>query len=201
MKIEINESLFARMINSVKNCVPVVDINRTILTYIKLKISNDKITAYGCDGYRAARTTIELEEPTESEFECFIKPITFKPSKSGKNPVVIHFIHDPESNKNITTLEVITKTGKVKYYFEQPKENYADIDKIYDSASYDRKIGMNPNFVKLALTALSQASNTHRPCVVFECGEKANASFKLSVKDKGFVNEQLILPIRLDYDK
>lgn len=194
MKIEINELLFARMMNSVKNCVVATN-NRPALTFIKLKISNDKIIAYGCDGYRAARTTIELAEPLGCHFECYIKPITFKPSKSGKNPVVIEY------EDNITSVEVITKTGKVKYYFEQYKGEYADIDKIFNSASFDRKIGMNPDFVKLALTSLSQTSFDHRKYVVFECQENPNASFKFSIKNPGFTNEQLILPVRLDYEK
>ncbi len=194
MKIEINELLFARMMNSVKNCVVATN-NRPVLTFIKLKISDDKITAYGCDGYRAARTTIELAEPLGCHFECYIKPITFKPSKSGKNPVVIEY------EDNITSVEVITKTGKVKYFFEQCKDAYVDIDKIYDSASFDRRIGMAPEFVKTALTALSQASADYRKCVVFECQENANSSFKFSIKNPGFTNEQLILPMRLDYEK
>ena len=194
MKIEINELLFAKMINGVKNCVVATN-TRPALTFIKLKISDDKIIAYGCDGYRAARTTIDLKEPLGCHFECYIKPITFKPSKGGKNPVVIEY------EDNITSVEVITKTGKVKYYFEQYKGEYADIDKFYDIKSFDRKIGMNPNFVKLALTALSQTSDTHRPCIVFECQEKENASFKLSIKSEGFKNEQLILPMRLDFER
>ena len=194
MRIEINEVLFAKMMNSVKNCVVATNV-RPVLTFIKLKISDDKIIAYGCDGYRAARTTIDLKEPLGCHFECYIKPIAFKPSKGGKNPVVI------EIEDNITSIEVITKTGKVKYFFEQFKGEYVDIDKIYETASFDRRIGMDPNFVKSAVTTLSQTFDNHRPCVVFECQEKNYASFKLSAKSEGFVNEQLILPLRLDYEK
>ena len=191
MKIEINELLFAKMMNSVKHCVPIVDV-RTALTFIKLKISNDKITAYSCDGYRAARTTIELQESLGCHFECYIKPITFKPSKSGRNPVVIDY------EDKITSVEVITKTGKVKYFFEQPVEAYADIDKIYDSASYDRRIGMNPNFVKSALNALSQIPETrNKRYVVLETQENSYASFKFTTKAEGFISEQLIVPMRI----
>lgn len=190
MKVVINELLFVKMIESVKHCIA-KDGNRIELMFIKLKISKDKVTAYACDAYRAARTTIQLSQEAESDFECYIKPIKVKASRSGKNPVVIEY------DNNIATVEVITEYGKVKYCFEQFRGNYIDLDKVYQAAdSCDRKIGMSPEYVKQALTALSQVKNKYNKGVIFECQESKIGSFVIWAKGDGCISEQLILPMR-----
>lgn len=195
MKIVINELLFVKMIESVKHCISKYD-KRTELMFIKLKISKDKATAYACDGYRAARTTILLSQEAETEFECYIKPIKVKPSRSGVNPVVIEY------DNNVATVEVITEYGKVKYCFEQFKGNYIDLDKIYQAASAcDRKIGMSPEYVKQALTALSQVKNRYDKGVIFECQDSKIGSFVIWAKGDGCISEQLILPMRFNEEK
>lgn len=192
-RVEINELLFVKAVESVKHCIAKDD-NRKALEYIKLKISKGKLTAYACDGYRAARTTIPLSQYTESEFECYIKPIKVKPSKSGANVVVI------ECENNIAAVEVITEYGKIKYCFEQHDHKAIDIDKVYqDAALYDRKTGFNPNYVKQAINALSQITTKYSKCVVLETQEKAYAPFIIRAKDTGLgcISEQLILPMRI----
>lgn len=192
MKIEINELLFVKMIESVKHCIA-KDNPRLALRSIRLKIYKDKLTAYACDGYRAARTTITLPQEAEGDFECYIKPIKVKPSRCGRNPVVIEYEND------LATVEVMTEFGKIKYCFEQYKGDYVNIDKVYEAAaSCDRKIGIDPNYVKQALTALSQINGKGKKCVILETQEKNSASFVIWAKGQGYISEQLILPMRFD---
>lgn len=188
MKIVINELLFVKMIESVKHCISKSN-QRPELMFIKLKISKDKVTAYACDSYRAARTTIQLLQEAESDFECYIKPIKVKPSRSGVNPVVVEY------DNNVATVEVITEYGKVKYCFEQYKGDYIDLDKIYRAASCDRKIGIDPEYVKQALTAVSQIKRKGTKCVFLETQEKRTGSFVIWAKDDNCISEQLILPM------
>lgn len=196
-RVEINELLFVKAVESVKHCVSKND-NRKALEYIKLKISKGKLTAYACDGYRAARTTIPLSQYAESEFECYIKPIKVKPSKSGANVVVIEY------ENNIVAVEIITEYGKIKYCFEQHEHKAIDIDKVYQDANlYDRKTGFNPNYVKQAINALSQITSKYSKCVVLETQDKAYAPFIIRAKNKDLdcISEQLILPMRLNEEE
>lgn len=193
-RVEINERVFAKTIDSVKHCITTKDFNRPALGFIKLTISKGKLTAYACDGFRAARTTIAL--PNINEFECYIKPIKIKPSKSGVNPVVI------ELENNIATVEVITEYGKIKYCFEQFNYKFVDIDKMCQNAHlYDRKTGANPNYVKQALTALSQITPKINPSVIFETREERFEPIVIWAKDGDCISEQLILPMRINEER
>lgn len=194
LKVEINEKLFLKMIESVKHCVAQTD-NRIALMYIKLTVVKDKVTALACDSYRAAKTTITLPQPSAADFECYIKPIKIKPiSKKAVNNVVI------ELENNIATVEAITEYGKIKYCFKQCVDKFVDLEKIYIDAHtlVDRKIGFNPLYVKQAVNALSQASSNQRKCVILETQEKNTNAFLLSIKDDALVSEQLVLPIKIE---
>lgn len=193
-KVEINEKLFAKMIESVKHCVAQNDM-RIALKYIKLTIAKDKVTALACDAYRAAKTTITLSQPSAADFECYIKPIKIKPiSKTAVNNVVI------ELENNIATVEAMTEYGKIKYCFKQCVDKFPDLEKNYKDVHTlaDRKIGVNPVYVKLAVNALSQVSSQQRKCVVLETQENNKSAFILSIKDDAIISEQLLLPIKLE---
>lgn len=189
MKVEVNELVFIKLVESVKHCI--AKDGRLHLQFIKLKITPSKLIAYACDGFRAARSASDIYPPAEEEFECLIKPIKIKPSKRGINNVVIAL------ENNIAYIEVTTEFGKVKYCFEQPKDSYTDLEKVFSAArNTDRKIGINPEYVKQAMTALSQMQKTNK-CVILECQPKANAAIFLHARTYSFESEQIILPMRI----
>lgn len=190
MRIEIDEQLFVKMIDSVKHCVAKAG-TRMELYSIKLKIADDRITAYACDGVRAARTTIKLAIPTGCEFDCYIKPIKIKP---GKRSGVVSL----EKEEDIVSITVDTEYGTVKYHFKQYITEWIDIDRVYEATkACDRKIGMDADYVKQALTALKAVTPKMSKCVIMESQEKTGSSVVFWVKDKNCISEQLILPMRI----
>lgn len=198
MRVEIDELLFQKMIKSVEHCVAKDDY-RPILKYILLRFSADKVTAYSCDGYRAAKTTIPLLQPTEQDFECYIKPIKTNPRKGKTNPVVIEY--DGKS----TSVEVVTEYGNIKYSFAASKETtekYIDIEKVYEGAkACDRNIGMNADFVKKAMNALQNIKVTNKNHVIFKCQVNPVGSFVICAREGNCVSEQLVLPVRITEER
>lgn len=193
-KVEIKENDFKKMVESVKHCVT-KNTNRKVYEYIELSIINDQITAFACNGYMAAKTTVPAAmQNITDEFKCYIKPIKIKVSKTLLNKVVI------ELDNNIATVEIMTEYGKVKYCFEQYKIEAINLTKIYERAqkNIDRKIGVNPNFIKQAVTALSQIFDMPNKAVVFETQSNNKEPIIIKAEEGNCISEQLILPMRLN---
>ncbi len=191
-KVEINELQFKKLIDGVKHCVS-KDGCLPILGYIQIKVKPDTITAYALDGYRAARVEIKNTFPIDEEFTCLIKPLTVKVSKLGINPVVI------ECTDENTFVEVITEYGVLRYGFAVPSGEFTDVEKIYETArQHDRKLGLRPRYIIDALKALNEINYI---CgggyAVLEIKENNTQPFIIRAKNDSIVNEQLILPIRI----
>lgn len=191
-RVEINELRFKKLIDGVKHCVSKDD-SRPILEYIQIKVKPDTITAYALDGYRAARVEIKNTCPIDEEFTCYIKPFTVKVSKRGTNSVVI------ECTDENTFVEVITEYGILRYGFTVPSGEFPNIEKIYSaSRQHDREIGLQPRYVIDALKALNGLN--HIRCgsyAVLEIKENNTKPFIIRAKNDGIINEQLILPVRI----
>lgn len=191
-RVEINELKFKSLIDGVKHCVSKNGC-LPILEYIQIKVKPDTITAYAIDGYRAARVEIKNTFPIDEEFTCLIKPITVKVSKRGINPVVIE--HTDEN----TFVEVITEYGVLRYGFAVPSGEFTDIEKIYENArQHDRKLGLQTRYVIDALKALKGINHiSGGDYAVFESKENNTQPFIIRAKNDGIINEQLILPVRI----
>lgn len=190
-KVEINEITFKKLIDGVKHCVA-TDESRPILQYIQVNVKNDTIIVYALDGFRAGRVEVKNTNPIDEEFTCYIKPLSIKVSKQGINPVIIECTDDK------TFIEVITEYGVLRYGFDDPikkgKGNYVDIEKIYNNARlHDRELGIDPRYVIDALKSLKGCDRY----AVFESKENNKEAFIIKAKTEDIINEQLILPVRL----
>lgn len=190
-RVKINEILFKKLIDGVKHCVS-KDGSRPILQYIQIKVTADTITAYSLDGYRASRVEIKNDCPIDEEFTCYIKPLTVKVSKNLTNPVVI------EQSDEKTFVEVITEYGIVRYGFTAPKNEFIDVEKVYEqSRPHDRELELNTRYLIDALKSLSGIQRMgSQSCAVFEIKENNHTAFIIRAKNDSIVNEQLILPVR-----
>lgn len=190
MKIAINEIAYKKIIDGVKHCLAKDDC-RKILRYIKIKVAPETITAYALDGFRAARVQVKAENPEMAEFECFIKPIAYKPSKKGVNPVLLEY-----DGKN-AFIEVMTEYGTARYCFIQPTEKGIDIEKIYqENRAHDREICFNAVYGVQALKALASTNLSRLHEVVFESKNDELTPFIIRAESDNYINEQLILPVR-----
>ena len=191
-RFEINELQFKELIDGVKHCVS-KDGSRPILKYIQIKVKSDTITAYALDGYRAARVEIKNACPIDEEFTCYINPLTVKVSKNGTNPVVI------EQSDGKTFVEVATGYGFLRYGFTVPSGDFPDIEKIYsENRQHDREIGLQPRYAIDALKALNGINHiSGGSYAVLEI--KVNNAYPIIIRAKndGIINEQLILPVRI----
>lgn len=194
-KVIINELQFKRLIDGVKHSVATDNI-RPVLQYIQIKVTADKITAYSLDGYRASRVEIKNDCPIDEEFTCYIKPLTVKVSKRGINPVVV------EQSDEKTFVEVITEYGIARYGFTAPKDEFIDVEKIYENfRPHDRELGLNSRYIIDALKSLSGIQRIgSQSCAVFESKENNKTAFIIRAKNDDIVNEQLILPVRFAED-
>lgn len=190
MRIAINEITYKKIIDGVKHCLA-KDESRKILQYIKIKVTTETITAYALDGFGAARVQVKAENPEITEFECFIKPITYKPSKQGINPVLLEY------DGKYAFIEVMTEYGKARYCFNQPTEKGIDIEKIYqDNKAHDREICFSAVYGAQALKALAGTSLSQYKEVVFESKNNNIAPFIIRAESDNYINEQLLLPVR-----
>lgn len=195
-RVAINELQFKRLIDGVKRSVA-TDECRPMLKYIQIKVKTDTITAYSLDGYRASRVEIKNDYPIDEEFTCYIKPLSVNVSKQGINPVVI------EQTGAKTFVEVITEYGVIRYGFNEPHEEFIDVEEIYKRArEHDRELGMCSRYLADALKSLSGIQRVGaQSCVVIESKADNSAAFIIRAKDDSVVNEQLILPVRLMGEK
>lgn len=191
MKVEINECLFKQMIDSVKHATEKCGC-RKILEFIKICVKRDTITAYTLDGYRASKFTIKCDEnPNEDEFECYIKPLSVKPSKRGLERVTIEFAD------GVAIVKVPTEFGEVHYSFKQPTESLIDIEKIYkENKPHDREVALNARYMVDVFKSLASIDYTRNHMVVLEGKPSDTKPIIVRAENASVICEQLILPIR-----
>lgn len=185
-KTAITDTAFATLMDGVKNSLS-KEIYRPELSYIKLVVKKDEITAYSCDGYSAAKVTVPNLNPIDEEFECFIKPIAVKPSKGRPQDIIVEVIDGD------TYVEVPVEYGKLRYCFTQPEDKYANIEKIIDNADKNDAytIHVQPALLIKALKAAQKTSKFAKvqfggklsPFIIkAECGETNNWQVVLPAK-------------------
>lgn len=185
-RVAITDTAFATLIDGVKNSLS-NDRYRLDLSYIKLVVKKDEITAYSCDGYSAAKVTVPNLNPIDEEFECLIKPIAVKPSKGRPQDIIVEVI---DGN---TYVEVPVEYGKLKYCFTQPEDKYVNIEKIIENTDKNDTytIHVQP---ALLIKALKAAQKTNK-YVKVQFGDKLSP-FIIKAKCGETNNWQIVLPAR-----
>lgn len=185
-RVVITDTAFATLIDGVKNSLS-NDMYRPELSYLKLVVKKDEITAYSCDGYSAAKVTVPNLNPIDEEFECFIKPITVKPSKGRPQDIIVEVINGD------TYVEVPVEYGKLRYCFTQPKDIFVNIEKIIESTDKNDTytIHVQP---ALLIKALKAAQKTNKYAEV-KFGDKLSP-FIIKAKCGETNNWQVVLPAR-----
>lgn len=189
-RVVITDTAFATLIDGVKNSLS-NDMYRPELSYIKLVVKKYEITAYSCDGYLAAKVTVPNLNPIDEEFECFIKPITVKPSKGRPQDIIVEVINGD------TYVEVPVEYGKLKYCFTQPKDIFVNIEKIIENANKNDTytIHVQP---ALLIKALKAAQKTNKYAEV-KFGDKLSP-FIIKAKCGETNNWQVVIPARGDVE-
>lgn len=185
-RVAITDSAFATLIDGVKNSLG-KEIYRPELSYIKLVVKKDEITAYSCDGYSAAKVTVPNLNPIDEEFECFIKPITVKPSKGRPQDIIVEVVDGDEY------VEVLVEYGELKYCFTQPNDNFVDIEKIIGNADRNDTYTIHVQPASL-IKALKAVQKTNK-CVKVQFGDKLSP-FIIKAKCGETNNWQVVLPAR-----
>ena len=185
-RVAITDTAFATLIDGVKNSLG-KEIYRPELSYIKLVVKKDEITAYSCDGYSAAKVTVPNLNPIDEEFECFIKPITVKPSKGRPQDIIVEVINGD------TYVEVPVEYEKLRYCFTQPKDNFVDIEKIIGNADRNDTYTIHVQPASL-IKALKAVQKTNK-CVKVQFGDKLSP-FIIKAKCGETNNWQVVLPAR-----
>ena len=189
-RVAITDTAFATLIDGVKNSLG-KEIYRPELSYIKLVVKKDEITAYSCNGYSAAKVTVPNLNPIDEEFECFIKPITVKPSKGRPQDIIVEVINGD------TYVEVPVEYGKLRYCFTQPKDIFVNIEKIIESTDKNDTytIHVQP---ALLIKALKAAQKTNRYAEV-KFGDKLSP-FIIKAKCGKTNNWQVVIPAKGDVE-
>lgn len=189
-RVAITDMAFATLIDGVKNSLS-KEIYRPELSYIKLVVKKDEITAYSCDGYSAAKVTVPDLSTIDEEFECFIKPIMVKPSKGRPQDIIVEVINGD------TYVEVPVEYGKLRYCFTQPKDIFVSIEKIIESTDKNDTytIHVQP---ALLIKALKAAQKTNKYAEV-KFGDKLSP-FIIKAKCGETNNWQVVLPARGDVE-
>ena len=185
-RVAIADTAFATLIDGVKNSLS-KEIYRPELSYIKLVVKKNEITAYSCDGYSAAKVTVPNLNPIDEEFECFIKPIAVKPSKGRPQEISVEVVDDD------TYVEVPVEDGKLKYCFTQPKDKYVDIEQIIENTDKNDTYTINVQPASL-IKALKAVQKTNK-CVKVQFGDKLSP-FIIKAKCGETNNWQIVLPAR-----
>lgn len=189
-RVAIADAAFATLIDGVKNGLS-NDMYRPELSYIKLVVKKDEITAYSCDGYSAAKVTVPNLNPIDEEFECFIKPIVVKPSKGRPQDIIVEVVDDD------TYVEVPVEYGKLRYCFTQPEDKFVNIEKIIENTDKNDTytIHVQPD---LLIKALKAAQKTNK-YVKVQFGDKLSP-FIIKAKCGETNNWQVVIPARGDVE-
>lgn len=185
-RVVITDTAFATLIDGVKNSLS-NDMYRPELSYIKLVVKKDEITAYSCDGYSAAKVTVPNLNPIDEDFECLIKPIAVKPSKGCPQDIIVEVINGD------TYVEVPVEYGKLRYCFTQPEDKFVNIEKVIESTDKNDTytIHVQP---ALLIKALKAAQKTNK-YVKVQFGDKLSP-FIIKAKCGETNNWQVVLPAR-----
>lgn len=189
VRLEINEEVFKDLMDGVKHCVAKGYSGRPILEYIKVVVKQESIIFYALDGSRAARCEAEIK--SETEFECFIKPLAVKVSKGAPQNVVIEY------DGKAAAVEVVTEYGWQRYIFKNPCGDFVDLEKIYaDNRQHETQTALNAHYVAQACKALGSYDRQYGISII---GGKSDKTKPIIIKAKNerVKNEQLILPMRL----
>lgn len=187
-RVAITDTAFATLIDGVKNSLS-KDMYRLDLSYIKLVVKKDEITAYSCDGYSAAKVTVPNLNPIDEEFECFIKPITVKPSKGRPQDIIVEVINGD------TYVEVPVEYGKLRYCFTQPEDKFVNIEKVIENADKNDTYTIHVQLA-LLIKALKAAQKTNKYAEV-QFGDKLSP-FIIKAKCGETNNWQVVIPARGD---
>ena len=185
-RVSIVDTAFATLIDGVKNSLS-KEIYRPELSYLKLVVKKDEITAYSCDGYSAAKVTVPNLNSIDEEFECFIKPITVKPNKNRPQEIIVEVINGG------TYVEVPVEYGKSKYCFAPPNDNFVDIEKIIENTDKNDTYTICVQPV-LLIKALKVAQKTNKYAEI-KFGDKLSP-FIIKAKCGETNNWQIVLPVR-----
>lgn len=185
-RVAIVDTAFATLIDGVKNSLS-KEIYRPELSYIKLVVKKDEITAYSCDGYSAAKVTVPNLNSIDEEFECLIKPITVKPSKGRPQDIIVEVINGD------TYVEVPVEYEKLKYCFTPPNDNFVNVEKIIENTDKNDTYTIYVHPASL-IKALKAAQKTNKYAKV-KFGDKLSP-FIIKAKCGETNNWQIVLPAR-----
>lgn len=192
MKVYINENMFQSMMKAVKGAVAKIDM-RPELTYIKINVSGDIVTAYACDGCVGAKMSFKAKESDGEDFDCYIKPFTFKASKGGQNEVTIELID------KTAIVEIPEAFGTLVYKFEQPKIKSLDFEKLFSTMkNHDREVGVNSALMARCLYAIATISTNHHNLAIIASKENPREGFCIRTLEDGFTFEQFLMPVRYE---
>lgn len=121
MKVTINETQFANMLNGLKDFCAKESDERPALQSIYMVVHGATISAYATDGYYTAKMIFDCDPEdwdVPADFTFYIKPFAFKPSKKGVLPVVMTLAD------KVATVEVTTSSGDTKRYLFKQTEEY-----------------------------------------------------------------------------
>jgi DNA polymerase III sliding clamp (beta) subunit (PCNA family) len=191
-KVYINEKTFDKMLKAVGSCVAKVDINRPELTYIKLAIRGDEVTAYSCDSYSGARMKFNAIATEGEDFDCIIKPISFKVSKQGCHTIEITL------EDKVATVDVPTNYGTLSYKFDQKIEYKTDLEKIFNGMkAHDREIGVNSTMLARIAKSFSNVLTDRNKAIIIETKDSKTQGFCIRAEDGNCSIEQFICPGRI----
>ena len=189
MKVTIPERTFERLLSATKHSVANGD-PREELCHIKLTVTKNSITAFSCDGYRASKITFEAE--ADEDFVIWIKPFSFKASKSGMRIVKIESID----------LYICISIQNEKYdecFYQFPKKNIVskiNVENLF-AIERDQKFACNTKYFKDALNAVSAVTNDRlKTAIIKTVTDKPTETILIEATDETFDFKQIVLPVR-----
>lgn len=192
--ILLDAAQFKKMISSVKNCVS-SDTNRPVLSWIKLVIVPGSMTAYACDGYRAARYVFRSEK-IEETFTTYIKPLNYAINLRLINEVLI------SSDSNTSIVSVPTEWGSLDYTFQITRlkgERFVDIDGFFGRAK-DRAVRLDARLLSGLCLCFSGTALSDSYLTMYSENDSGQPVF-FHREDKDSKLDCLLLPVRMTTEK
>ena len=140
---------------------------RECLQYIKIEVRGNKATAIGCDGFRLATVTSDINTKDGSgDFDFFVKP-----AKIGKDAFLVSFtIND---DKSVTMCDGTTRLT-TNYLVD-----YIGWERIYASNAPKQpsQIGINAKMLAEILNAVKDYGDNKRVVITFDAGSATRPVF------------------------